>query len=296
MMKSEWIEEFIILLRVEAGLTENTLSAYRTDLKQFYEYLEKKNKLDKEVQRRDLLQYFLYLKEWRDLSLRSVARHTVTIRNFFNFLYREDKIQLNPAEDLESPRIEKPLPTFLTDDEMEKLLKLPDNRDIFGMRDKAMLELLYATGMRVSEIINIRIIDLDLNEGYVRVKGKGEKERIVPIGSEALEAVKIYLQKGRRELKPENNEDKLFLNKSGKVLTRQGFWKILKRYARMSGKSDITPHTLRHTFATHLLSNGADLRSVQELLGHSDISTTQIYTHTDTSRLISVHRQYHPRA
>lgn len=294
-METQWIEEFISSLRVEAGLSKNTLSAYQADLKQFVSYLQKKGKNIARARRRDLLQYLLFLKEEKGLSLRTMARHTVSIRNFFNFLYVEKKIKVNPAEDLESPKIEKPLPTFLTDTEMEKLLELPSQTDAFGLRDKAMLELLYATGIRVSEMIGIKVHHLSPVEGYLRIKGKGDKERIIPVGSSATAAVERYLEEGRPKLNPSEKEDILFLNKNGRPLTRQGFWKILKGYARMIGKENISPHTLRHTFATHLLSNGADLRSVQELLGHSDISTTQIYTHTDMNRLISVHKQYHPR-
>jgi integrase/recombinase XerD len=220
-----------------------------------------------------------------------------SIRSFYNFLFQERRVMENPAADLSSPKIEKKLPRVLTTAEVDLLLEQPDLQQVGGLRDKAMLEVIYATGVRVSELISLNTLDINLEAGFLRCTGKGSKERIIPLGSVAVHHLNTYLKAGRPKLVRERSEPALFLNLQGRRLTRQGFWKILKKYARQAGiTKEITPHTIRHSFATHLLENGADLRSVQEMLGHADISTTQIYTQVTQRRLRDIYNKTHPRA
>jgi integrase/recombinase XerD len=243
-----------------------------------------------------IMGYLLYLQE-QGRATATLSRNLASIRAFYQFLLREKFIDKDPSVNLESPKIEKKLPQVLSVVEVETLLNGPDTRLASGMRDKAMLELLYATGIRVSELVSLNLSDVNLNMGFIKCFGKGSKERIIPLGRLAIEGVSRYLERGRPMLKKRGQEEALFLNHHGRRLSRQGFWKIIKKYAQLANShKEITPHTLRHSFATHLLENGADLRSVQEMLGHADISTTQIYTHVTRSRLKEVYAKAHPRA
>lgn len=293
--------EFLNYLLVERGLAENTIVSYRFDLENFNTYLKSSQKDILQVSRLDILKYLQYLHEEK-MAQASVARHLAAVKAFYRFLFAEHHVKSDPTEDLETPKLAKHLPKDLTNEEIQSLLEAPEDFKVIGMRDKAMLELLYATGMRVSELVGLNTTDIDLEAEYVRCFGKGSKERIVPIGQMAIKALKKYLQDARGILLRENKlfrnvENILFLNAKGKRLTRQGFWLILKGYAEKIGlNKKITPHMLRHSFATHLLENGADLRVVQEMLGHVDIATTQIYTHVSKKRLKSVYDKTHPRA
>ncbi|MHB8157946.1 MAG: site-specific tyrosine recombinase XerD, partial [Desulfocucumaceae bacterium] len=227
----------------------------------------------------------------------TISRRLAALKSLFRFLINEERIEIDPTENLESPKKTQKLPRVLTTGEVDQLLEQPQTGTVAGLRDKAMLELLYATGIRVSELVDLEKRDISLKEGYIRCLGKGSKERIVPMGDMAVHYMEAYLQRSRVKLIGKANSDALFLNHRGGRITRQGFWKIVKKYASRSNiQKDITPHTLRHSFATHLLENGADLRAVQELLGHADISTTQIYTHLTKKRLKEVYKSSHPRA
>ncbi len=284
-------------LAVEKGLAKNTLESYRRDLDKFLAYMQKQKKTAPgDVDRHDINAFIGELKN-KGHATSTISRCVASIRSFFNFLLQEGIIEGNPALELESPRIEKKLPRVLTTAEVDKLLGQPKPQANNGLRDRAMLELLYASGIRVSELVSLNITDFDSRVGYLRCRGKGMKERIVPIGSVAISYVNQYLRNARSKLVKSNEETALFVNHHGCRMTRQGFWKILKKYARQSNiQGDITPHTLRHSFATHLLENGADLRSVQEMLGHSDISTTQIYTQITRKKIREVYDKAHPRA
>ncbi len=244
----------------------------------------------------DLRFYFLGKKQG-GMSARSVRRKASSLRGLFRFLQKEGYMQENPTELLEVPRLGSPLPKNLTLDEVERLLAQPDPAEPLGVRNQAMLELLYATGLRVSELLALRLQDINLEVGYVVAYGKGKKERLVPVGEVALEKIKEYLSTARPRLAKAVRTPHVFLNRSGRRLTRQGFWKLLHRYALQAGiTSSVTPHVLRHSFATHLLERGADLRSVQLMLGHASISTTQIYTHLNRERLKEIYQRHHPRA
>lgn len=293
---SDYVLEFINYLSIERGLAPNTLESYERDLRQFAEFLKGKSISIEDVVQTNIVDYFLHLKR-NGRASSTVSRNLASLRSFYGFMWQEKYIKVNPASNLDSPKQEKHLPKVLNMMEVERLLEMPDPRTPAGQRDKAMLEVLYATGLRVSELIALDIGDIDLEFGYVRCIGKGSKERIVPLGAKAIEAVEQYVVHGRVKLQKGAGGHKLFVNQRGQGLTRQGFWKILKKYARMAGiRGEVTPHTLRHSFATHLLENGADLRAVQEMLGHSDISTTQIYTHVTRKRLKEVLASAHPRA
>lgn len=284
-------------LQVEKGLADNTLAAYKRDLRKFLKYLkEKEIKGMGEVSKDTLSAYIYYIRKKGDAPA-TVARQIASIKGFFRFLYIEKIIAADPSLLLETPRLAQKLPQVLSEEEVDNLLKGMDSGKPADLRDKAMLELLYATGMRVSELVNLNMVQIDLEMAYVRCLGKGDKERIIPLGSVSVQAVKEYLSSARPKLLKNSSEKAVFVNHQGKRLTRQGFWKIIKSQARSRGiRKDITPHTLRHSFATHLLGNGADLRSVQELLGHADVSTTQIYTHLTGSKLKEVYNKTHPRA
>lgn len=293
------LKDFIHFLLVEKGLANNTIVSYERDIKTYIKYLNNVEKLSNinEVQRIQIIHFLAFLKE-QGKSSKTLARHIASIRAFHQFLLREKVVEHDPSFHIESPQLERSLPKVLSMEEVETLLESPQWVDHFGKRDKAMLELLYATGIRVSELISLNQGDIHLSMGFVRCIGKGNKERIIPIGKTAAQALEKYMHEARPKLVSKNYRDEsLFLNHHGKRLSRQGFWKILKRLTKEAGiEKDLTPHTLRHSFATHLLENGADLRAVQEMLGHADISTTQIYTHVTKARLKDVYSQYHPRA
>jgi len=292
-----YVNEFINYLAVERGLAQNTLESYGRDLRQFQNYLMS-SQIDivKDSSRNTILTYLNSL-QTKGRAVSTISRNLAAIKSFYQYLVRERYLEKDPAANLESPKLEKKLPKILSISEVEELLKQPNTYTPTGLRDKAMLELLYATGIRVSELISLNISDVNLDMGYIKCYGKGAKERIVPLGSIAAKCVQDYINKGRSKLVRTYEEAALFVNHHGNRLTRQGFWKIIKRYAREANiTKEITPHTLRHSFATHLLENGADLRSVQEMLGHADISTTQIYTHVTKNRLKEVYDKAHPRA
>jgi len=293
------INGFLTHVRVEKGLSNNTVSAYRRDLVKF-DAFAKKRRLPLESVRRDDLVDFLASLFHQKLESRTVARHLVTLRNFFRFAQAQDQIAEYPSLNLESPKIRRSLPGYLRLEEVEKLLAQPHEKTAIGLRDRAMLEVLYSSGLRVSELIGLRVMDLDRTVGCVRCIGKGDKERIVPIGKKATALVEKYLREARPKLLGKGtlaNSPSLFLNRRGGGFSRVGVWKILSAYGRKAGlRVALTPHMLRHSFATHLLERGADLRSVQLMLGHSDISTTQIYTHVVEERLKQIYKAHHPRA
>ncbi len=287
-------DEFISYLRIERGLSDNTIQAYSRDLLRFFEFLGNRGLSPLAVTPEALSEYLAHL--GASLSLRSCARNLSTLKVFFRFLVADGKTAANPARLLSIPKIPLRLPEVLAPSEVERLLSQPDSAHPRGLRDRAMLELLYATGLRVSELVGLRVSSVNREAGYLRTIGKGSKERMVPIGAKALEALNHYLLDGRPRLLKRRTSSFLFLNPRGKPLSRQGFWKMIKRYARQAKiQKAITPHILRHSFASHLLDCGADLRSVQAMLGHADISTTQIYTHVSRERLKQVHERHHPR-
>ena len=293
------ITSFLTHVRVEKGLSPNTVAAYRRDMAKFDEFA-KKRKLTLEKVTRDVLVDFLASLYRQKLESRTVARHLVTLRNFFRFAQLQNLIAADPSLNLESPKIRRSLPGYLRLEEVELLLSQPDEKTPLGLRDRAMLEVLYSTGLRVSELVGLRVMDLDIGVGCVRCIGKGDKERIVPIGKKALTLVDRYLRESRPKLIGRGKQalaTTLFINRRGSPISRVGVWKILSAYGRQAGlRVGSTPHMLRHSFATHLLERGADLRSVQLMLGHSDISTTQIYTHVVEERLKQIYKAHHPRA
>ncbi len=292
------VEEFIHYLTVEKGLANNTLDSYKRDLTAFYQFIKKNyaNTPIIQTNRTHIMAYLINLKN-NGRATTTISRNLASIRSFYQFLLRDRHILKDPSQNLESPKIDKRLPKVLTINQIDDLLQIPDTSNSAGLRDKAMLELLYATGTRVSELVSLNVEDLNLKMGLVKCFGKGSKERIIPLGSVAIDSINTYINNGRIKLLRTDTENALFLNHHGRRITRQGFWKIIKKYAKMANIStDITPHTLRHSFATHLLENGADLRSVQEMLGHADISTTQIYTHLTKAKLKEVYTRSHPRA
>jgi len=294
----EQLKDFMHFLLVEKGLAKNTLVSYERDLKSYSKYMKEVEMVGlTDIQRAHIVRFLGFLKD-NGKSSKTIARHIASIRAFHQFLFRDRVTEEDPTVHIESPQGERSLPKVLSMKEVEALLEFPNKLDHFGKRDKAMLELLYATGIRVSELIQLDMDDVHLMMGFVRCIGKGNKERIIPIGGAATRALTEYLEEGRPAfISKKEVGDALFLNHHGRRLSRQGFWKILKRLGKEAEiNKEITPHTLRHSFATHLLENGADLRAVQEMLGHADISTTQIYTHVTKTRLKDVYSQYHPRA
>jgi len=294
---SATISSFLTYVKVEKGLSSNTVSAYRRDLVKFDVFAQKR-KLSLEAVSRDDLVDFLAGLYRMNLESRTVARHLVTMRNFFRFAQIQELITTDPSINLESPKIRRSLPGYLRLQEVERLLEQPDSTTALGLRDRAMLEVLYSTGLRVSELIGLRVSDLDSKVGCVRCIGKGDKERIVPVGRKALIMVEKYLRDARPKLLSKlRGSPTLFVNRRGVSLSRVGVWKILSGYGKRAGlRVSLTPHMLRHSFATHLLERGADLRSVQLMLGHADISTTQIYTHVVEERLKQIYKAHHPRA
>ena len=293
------IGSFLNHVRVEKGLSPNTVSAYRHDLLKFEEFAKKRKLSVERVTQDDLVDFLASLYRQK-LESRTVARHLVTMRNFFRFAMVQELRADDPTLNLDSPKIRKSLPGYLRLEEVEKLLAQPDEKQPLGLRDRTMLEVLYSTGLRVSELVGLRVMDVDRAVGCVRCIGKGNKERIVPIGRKALALVERYLKDSRPKLlanAKQGNATALFINRRGGALSRVGVWKILSAYGRQAGlHRGLTPHMLRHSFATHLLERGADLRSVQLMLGHSDISTTQIYTHVVEERLKQIYKAHHPRA
>jgi integrase/recombinase XerD len=297
METSTAITAFLTHVKVEKGLSSNTVSAYQRDLAKFNAFAQKQ-KLSLETIKRDDLVDFLAGLYRQKLESKTVARHLVTIRNFFRFAQTQELISADPSQNLESPKVRRALPGYLRLEEVERLLEQPDSKTPIGLRDRAMLEVLYSTGLRVSELIGLSVTDLDSKVGSIRCIGKGDKERIVPAGRKALGAVEKYLREGRPKLLGKAVGSRaLFVNRRGGSLSRVGVWKILSAYGRRAGlRVALTPHMLRHSFATHLLERGADLRSVQLMLGHADISTTQIYTHVVEERLKQIYKAHHPRA
>jgi integrase/recombinase XerD len=289
------LNQFYQHLGVERGLAPLTVEAYARDLQDFWEFLEERGRSHwGAVALTDLQDYFV-AQEARGLSARSRARRLSALRQFFRFLQREEKVEANPVELLDSPRLPRRLPQVLGEAEVAALLAAPDPGTPTGLRDQALLEVLYATGLRVSELVGLTIKQLDLRRGLVRPLGKGGKERLVPMVALAVDKLQLYLEQGRPRLLKGRESPYVFINYRGGRLSRQGFWKLLKQYALKAGVKTLSPHTLRHSFATHLLSRGANLRVLQMLLGHADLATTQIYTHLDADRLRQVHRKAHPR-
>lgn len=286
------IEEYLNFLSLERGLSPNTVASYRADLETYRKFLSRRRLFT--PNREDIQDHLMYIKH-RGLSPTSVARHLAAIKGFYRFLLNEGRIRSDPTVGMKTPKAWAELPSVLTAREVEKLLMQPDQTQKGGVRDRAILEVLYATGMRISELAGLQVSNMNLDIGYVRCIGKGSKERIIPVGKQAIESIRFYLRKSRSQY-VKGQDSHLFVNRFGGGFSRMGLWKIVKKYARKAGiKKDIAPHTLRHSFATHLLEGGADLRSVQEMLGHASISTTQVYTHVDRSRLKKIHAKYHPR-
>jgi integrase/recombinase XerD len=290
------IDQYLNYLLVEKGLSRATLESYSRDLLRFTEFLDKNGR--KTVSEDDtalILKHLITLRN-DSLSARSRARHLVAIRGFYRFMVQEKKLALDPAKLLDLPKASLKLPDVLSVEEVRRLLNAPETCKPSGIRDSAMLEVLYAAGLRVSELIHLKVQDVHLDAGFVRVLGKGSKERVVPIGQYAQAKVLFYLDHARNRLLKDQSSPFLFVARAGGPLTRQGFWKLLRKYARTTGFfKKVTPHSLRHSFASHLLEGGADLRAVQIMLGHVDISTTQIYTHVANDRLRELHRKFHPR-
>jgi len=287
------IHEFSEYLRIEKRNSSHTVSGYCGDLVRFSNFVRGR-RVDS-LNTSDIREFLIFLRE-QGLSGATVSRSLSSIKSFFKYLCLDKKLESNPAEILKTPKICRKLPNVLSVQDIDNLLKCPNDKSLLGLRDKAMLEILYATGLRVSELVNLKVSELDLEVGFIRTMGKGSKERIVPIGSMAKKTVNEYLSNSRRILLKGRHTAEVFVTKRGKGMTRQGFWKLLKVYVtRTNIRANVSPHILRHAFATHLLERGADLRSVQQMLGHSDISTTQIYTHILRGRLLEIHQQFHPR-
>jgi integrase/recombinase XerD len=291
------LEEFIHYIQVEKGLSENTIAAYRRDLEYFLAFLSAQGvKTLSHVDRRAVLSYQIHIKR-SGLNLATVRRRMVSVRGFFRFLILEGRFEADPTENIESPKGLQGLPKTLAPADVEKLIGAPDPDTPLGMRDRTMMEVLYATGLRVSELVGLKVCDINLEVGYVLTMGKGGKERLIPLGDTAQSWLRDYLARTRSRIVMSDQSGFLFPNRFGKKMSRQGFFKIIKKYAMKAGiGKEISPHTLRHSFATHLLENGADLRSVQAMLGHTDISTTQIYTHVSREKLKKVFEKYHPRS
>jgi integrase/recombinase XerD len=291
------IADFKRYLLVEKGLSQNTVSSYTRDLMKLKAYLEQQKLADFKQDRFVILNFLATLKA-QAMANNSVIRMVSSLRKFYRFLLETEQITIDPMQQVDSPKKQQHLPQVLSQAEVKRLLAVPDTTTALGIRDRTILEVLYATGLRVSELTHLKLAELHLSLGLIQTLGKGDKERLIPIGDVAIEWIKRYLETSRPTfLKAGQSEPILFLNHYGRPFTRQGIWKNLKQMVRAAGiEKDITPHTLRHSFATHLLENGADLRVVQELLGHADISTTQIYTHVSQKHLREVYDRYHPRA
>lgn len=292
----EIISRYIDFLSVEKGLSSNTVESYKNDLIKFFQYLISRRLEWTEIKRGHIDSYLAFTQN-EGISAASISRYISSIRSFYNFALNEKITGINPVEDIELPRKPQKLPGFLSTEEVDRLLEAPDKSTPIGLRDAAMLELLYATGERVSEIINLKIEDVNMEEGYLLCTGKGDKQRLIPFGDKAGELISQYLVNSRPCFLKDSKSPTLFISNRGEGLSRKTFWKMIKTYRLKAGiEKNFSPHTLRHSFATHLLERGADLRSVQMLLGHSDISTTQIYTHVNQLRMKSIYDKYHPRA
>lgn len=291
------LDSFLSYLAVEKGLSENTLESYGRDVKKFIEFLEQeKITAISDVKYRHIAD-FLALSKEKGFTATTIVRSIVSIKQFFKYLIIEKLIAEDPAFQIRTPKMKKSIPAVISLDDVETLLVAPDESTPEGLRDSAMLEVLYATGIRVSELIGLKLNDVNFDHGYVIVYGKGSKERIVPVGEKAREKMLSYLADARPLILKSREAKALFVTRRGKGMTRQGFWKLIKNYALKAAiPKKISPHTLRHSFATHLLERGADLRTIQIMLGHSDISTTQIYTHVESERLKEIHKKYHPRS
>ncbi|MGI6713026.1 MAG: site-specific tyrosine recombinase XerD [Bacillota bacterium] len=291
------LDNYLDYLIVEKGLANNTLQSYKLDLISFLNFLKSSSVTNVHEISKHHITAFLILLNKEGKSPATIARHKASLKSFFGFILKEHIVLQDPTRNLGKTKLPKAFPKILTIDEIDKLLNSPDLHTNLGIRDKAMLELIYGTGLRVSELLSLNLTDINLEIGYLRCMGKGSKERIIPVGTFAEKALVHYLSNARGKLLKNSAEKALFLNSRGKRLTRQGFWKILKQYALQAEiKATITPHTLRHSVATHMLENGADLRTVQEILGHADITTTQIYTHLTKNHLKEVYNKCHPRA
>jgi integrase/recombinase XerD len=294
---NDLLQEFLNYISVERGLSHNTIDAYRRDLNQFSGYLTGKGYSDPaQVQSQTMIEYLLHLQQ-QELKAASVTRKLAAIRSFFQYAVRERRLKIDPSVTIDSLKTPQRLPKVLSEKEINRLLEQPGASKPANLRDKAMLELMYATGVRVSELVSLKLNDINMDMGYIRCFGKGSKERIVPMGGSAVNALLDYLDRGRPKIIRRAAEETLFLNHHGRKMSRQGFWQIIQAAARRVGIGiTVTPHMLRHSFATHMLDHGADLRSVQEMLGHADIATTQIYTHVTRTRIQQVYNKTHPRA
>ncbi|MBF0504693.1 MAG: site-specific tyrosine recombinase XerD [Candidatus Omnitrophica bacterium] len=292
----EFIDEFMNYLSVERGLAKNSLLAYRRDLNKYTDYLFRKGIKDSNKVAREHVSSFMFDLKKQNMSPSSICRNLAAVKMFHRFLVRENLSTEDPTTLVDTPKLWQRIPSVLTQAEIEAMIKAASGRKSQQVRDQAILEIFYASGLRVSELSDLKITSVNFDAGFVRAVGKGSKERIIPLGKKAREALQKYLDHVRPKLLKKHTSDFLFLSRLGQRISRQSLWTLIKSYARQANiKKSIKPHTLRHTFATHLLEHGADLRSVQEMLGHADISTTQIYTHVDNERLKSVHKQFHPR-
>lgn len=291
------LDEFLSYIKAERQLSANTLDAYSRDLRKFNQYLVGRNILNpKQIQHSDVVEFMVTLQE-DGLSSRSVARHLVSVRIFLRFLLKEHQIDEDPSATVASPKLWRKLPDVMSHEDVERLLAQPDRSNPRGLRDAAMLELLYATGLRISELVMLELKDVNTELGFVRTHGKGSKERLVPMGKQAQALIRRYVSEARPALSRGLPSNFLFLSREGDFMSRQAFWKTIKKYALLAQiQKNISPHKLRHSFATHLLERGADLRAVQLMLGHADISTTEIYTHVTRERLREIHDQFHPRS
>lgn len=294
-MNNNLVENFLDFLQKDKRLSDNTLQSYNRDIKLYGNYLESNNMDMLKTSEDDIKTYLGNLKE-NGKAVSTISRNLASLRSFYQYLHKTKVVSSDPTVNLESPKIERKPPKVLTSDQVELLLEQPKCVDLKGYRDKAMLELVYATGIRVTELISLNIDDIDLNSGFIKCSNR-TKQRIIPIGNLAVNALKEYMDKSRNVLLKDENDPALFVNVNGQRLTRQGFWKIIKQYKTQANIDvDITPHTLRHSFAVHLLQNGAELRAIQEMLGHSDISSTQVYAQMEQSRIKDVYMKSHPRA
>lgn len=292
-----FLESFLDHISLERGLSINTRKAYADDIGQFLAWLDQKGVTSlNQVSRKQILDHLMNMKS-RGMSTNSISRHLVSIKVFFRFLQQEGMLDKNVTDTMDSPRLWKILPDTLSEKEVERILDAPDLRKPLGIRDRAMLEILYASGLRVSELSNLQLSDLHIDDGYIRVIGKGRKERVIPVARESAELLLLYLEEVRPVLCDNPRLQNVFVSKRETALCRQRLWQIIKKYTKDAGiMKNVTPHTLRHSFASHLLENGAPLRVIQEMLGHADIATTQIYTHVNPERLKSIHQKFHPRS
>jgi len=289
------VDRFIDMLWMESGLSRNTLNAYRNDLRHLARWGKSRDKQIKDFEKADIQEYLADRVDKKD-SARSTARQLSSFRRFYRYMLREGEIKKDPSDLIDRPKVSRGIPRSLSEKDVEALLTAPDLTDALGVRDKCMLEILYATGLRVTELVSLRVNQVNLNQGVVRIMGKGDKERLVPMTEVAQNCLRDYLASERLEILSGRDSEFLFPTKRSVHMTRQAFWHLIKRYAKVAGiEGTLSPHTLRHAFATHMLNHGADLRVVQMLLGHSDLSTTQIYTHVAKERLSKLHKKHHPR-